>query len=122
MLVGITADGTAQVVRLFPPWIAPKPSQFPMGGPQAGSIMTNASIVSFDGKTLVVDLGGEKPTITVTPETRIAKPCRRRSPRSSRCAGHRCWHAEGDLLVAMTVTILTEPPVIRKLTSALPTP
>ena len=85
-----------------------------MGGPQAGSIMTNASIVSFDGKALVVDLGGEKPTITVTPETRIAKPVP--STFSEIKPGARVTAVgtpEGDLLVATTVTIITEPPVIR---------
>ena len=76
VLVGITGkpDGTAVIVRLFPPGITPKPSQFPMGGPQAGNVMTNASIVSFDGKALVVDLGGEQRDHHRRPETQIVKP------------------------------------------------
>jgi len=60
--VGVTGkpDGTAVSVRLFPPGIVPKPSQFPMAGARTGNVMTNASIVSFDGKPLVVDLGGKR--------------------------------------------------------------
>ncbi len=60
--VGVTGkpDGTAVSVRLFPPGIVPKPGQCPMNGAQAGTLMTNASIVSFDGKPLVVDLGGKR--------------------------------------------------------------
>jgi hypothetical protein len=75
-LVGITGkpDGTAVVVRLFPQGISPKPEQFPMGGPQAGSMMTNAKIDSFDGRILTVDLGGQKTQITVPPEAEIVKP------------------------------------------------
>jgi hypothetical protein len=75
-MVGVTGkpDGTAVVVRLFPPGIVPKPSQFPMGGQQTGNVMTNASIVSFDGKSLTVDLGGEKATLQVPPEAQIVKP------------------------------------------------
>jgi hypothetical protein len=115
-LVGITGkpDGTAVVVRLFPPGIVPKPSQFPMGGPQTGNVMTNAAIVSFDGKALVVDLGGEKATITVPPEAEIVKPVP--STFSEIKPGARIaalGAPEGETLVAQTVTIITQPPVIR---------
>jgi hypothetical protein len=116
VLVGITGkpDGTAVIVRLFPPGIVPKPSQFPMGGAQAGNIMTNASVVSFDGNALVVDLGGERATITVPPEAQIVKPV----PSSfgeikpgTRIAA--VGTPEGDLLVATTVTIITQPTPVR---------
>jgi hypothetical protein len=111
-LVAITGkpDGTAQIVRFFPPGITPKPSQFPMGGAQAGSIMTNANVVSFDGKALVVDLGGEKQTITVLPETQIVKP--NPSTFSELKPGVRVialGQPEGDTIVAQTVTISTQP-------------
>jgi hypothetical protein len=102
------------VVRLFPPGIVPKPSQFPMGGPQTGNVMTNAAIVSFDGKALVVDLGGEKATITVPPEAQIVKPVP--STFSELKPGVRVIAVgapEGDQLVAQTVTIVTQPPVVR---------
>jgi hypothetical protein len=115
-LVAITGkpDGTALVVRFFPPGIAPKPSQFPMGGAQAGNIMTNANIVSFDGKALVVDLGGEQATITVPPEAEIVKPLP--SSFTELKPGVRVTAVgtpDGDVLVAQTVTITTQPPVIR---------
>jgi hypothetical protein len=107
-------DGTAQVVRFFAPGISPKPSQFPMGGAQAGSIMTNATIVSFDGKALVVDLGNDKQTITVVPESQIVKPVP--STFSEVKPGARVTAVgtpDGDILTAQTVTILTQPPVVR---------
>lgn len=115
-MVGVTGkpDGTAVVVRLFPPGIVPKPSQFPMGGPQAGNVMTNASIISFDGKALVVDLGGEKTTLQVPPEAQIVKPVP--SSFSELKPGVRVIAVgaqEGDVLVAQTVTIITQPPVVR---------
>jgi hypothetical protein len=116
VLVGITGkpDGTAVIVRLFPPGIVPKPSQFQMGGPQAGNIMTNASIVSFDGKALVLDMGGEKPTINVVPETQIVKPVP--STFAEVKPGARIAAVgmpEGDVLVATTVTIITQPTPVR---------
>jgi hypothetical protein len=115
-MVGITGkpDGTAVVVRLFPPGIVPKPSQFPMGGAQAGNVMTNASIVSFDGKALVVDMGGEKPTITVPPEAQIVKPTP--STFAEIKPGTRIiavGNPEGDMVAATTVTIVTQPNVVR---------
>jgi hypothetical protein len=116
VLVGVTGkpDGTAVIVRLFPPGIAPKPSQFPMGGPQAGNIMTNATIASFDGKALVLDMGGERPTITVVPETQIVKPVP--STFAEVKPGARITAVgtpDGDLLVATTVTIITQPTPVR---------
>jgi hypothetical protein len=115
-LVGVTGkpDGTAVIVRLFPPGIAPKPSQFPMGGPQAGNIMTNATVASFDGQALVLDMGGERPTITVVPETQIVKPVP--SSFAEVKPGARITAVgtpEGDLLVATTVTIITQPTPVR---------
>jgi hypothetical protein len=116
VLVGITGkpDGTAVVVRLFPPGIVPKPSQFPMGGAQAGNVMTNAAIVSFDGKALVVDLGGEKATIAVPPEAEIVKPVP--SSFSEIKPGTRITALgvpEDNVLVAQTVTIITQPTPVR---------
>jgi hypothetical protein len=115
-LVGITGkpDGTAVIVRLFPPGITPKPSQFPMGGPQAGNIMTNAAIVSFDGKALVVDLGGEKATIMVPPEAEIVKPVPSNFAEikpGTRIAA--LGMPDGDQLVAQTVTIITQANPVR---------
>jgi hypothetical protein len=115
-LVAITGkpDGTAIVVRFFPPGITPKPDQFPMGGPQAGNIMTNATIDSFDGKTLIVNLSGSKATITVVPETKIVKPMPAQfadiKPSTRVLA---VGTPDGDNLNAQTVTIITQPPVVR---------
>ena len=111
-MVGVTGkpDGTAVSIQFFPPGISPKPSQFPMTGAQAGNIMTNASIVSFDGTTLTVDLGGEKATLTVPPDTRIVKP--QPSTFAEIKPGLRVFAVgapDGDVLVAQTVTITTPP-------------
>jgi len=111
-MVGVTGkpDGTAVSIQFFPPGISPKPSQFPMTGAQAGNIMTNASIVSFDGNALTVDLGGEKATLIVPPDTSIIKP--QPSTFSEIKPGLRVFAVgtpEGDVLVAQTVTI-TPPP------------
>ena len=115
-LVGVTGrpDGTALVVRIFPPGITPNPGQFPMGGPQAGNIMTNARIDSFDGRVLTLDLGGQKAVITVPPEAEIVKPL----PADfgdiqpgKRVAAFGTLGA--DVLRAQAITILTQPPVIR---------
>jgi len=115
-LVGITGkpDGTAVVIRLFPAGITPKPDQFPMGGPQTGSVMTNATIAGFDGKTLTVNLGGPTQTIAVPPEAQIVKPVP--STFAEIKPGTRIIAVgtpDGDVLGATTVTILTQPPVIR---------
>jgi hypothetical protein len=111
-LVGVTGkpDGTAISIQFFPPGISPKPSQFPMTGAQAGNVMTNASIVSFEGSTLTVDLGGENVTLTVPPDTRIIKP--QPSTFSEIKPGLRVFAVgtpDGDVLVAQTVTITTPP-------------
>lgn len=111
-MVGVTGktDGTAISIQFFPPGISPKPSQFPMTGAQTGNIMTNASIVSFDGSTLTVDLGGEKVTLTVPPDTRIVRP--QPSTFAEIKPGLRVFAVgapEGDVLVAQTVTITTPP-------------
>jgi len=108
-MVGITGkpDGTALVVRMFPAGVSTKPSQSPMSGAQTGNIMTNAAIVSFDGKSLVVDLGGEKPTISVTPDTQVVKPVP--STFSEIKPGVRVLATgmmDGDMLAATAVTIL----------------
>jgi hypothetical protein len=115
-LVGITGrpDGTAVVVRIFPQGITPKPEQFPMGGPQAGNVMTNARIDSFDGRVLTVDVGGQKVPITVPAEAEIVRP----EPASFADIqpGKRILAfgtPNGEVLQAQTVTILTQPPVIR---------
>jgi hypothetical protein len=115
-LVGITGrpDGTAIVVRLLPQGISPKPEQFPMGGPQAGSVMTNARIDSFDGRVLTVDLGGQKAQISVPPEAEIVKPLP--ATFADIQPGKRViafGTPSGDTLQAQTVTIVTQPPVIR---------
>src|SRR5436190_9679766 len=115
-MVAITGkpDGTAVVVRMFPAGVAVKPTQFPMGGAQAGNVMTNATIDSFDGKTLTVDLGGQKQTMTVPPEVQIVKPVP--SSFGELKPGVRIIAVgtpDGDGLTATSVTILTQPNVTR---------
>jgi hypothetical protein len=107
-MVGVTGkpDGTAVSVRFFPPGISPKPSQFPMTGAQAGNVMTNATIVAFDGKVLTVDLAGEKAMLTIPPETQIIKP--QPSTFAEIKPGVRVIAAgapDGDVLAAQSVTI-----------------
>ena len=116
-LVGVTGrpDGTAVVVRILPQGITPKPEQFPMGGPQAGNVMTNARIDSFDGRILTLDLGGQNMPITVPPEAEIVKPLP--ATFADIQAGKRVaafGTPAGDLLRAQTITVLTQPPVIRQ--------
>jgi len=99
-------DGTVVTVRFFTPGITPKPSQFPMTGPQAGNVMTNATIVSFGGKSIVVDLGGEKQTLMMASGSEVVKPLP--STFSEIKPGVRVLALgtpEGDSLVAQTVTI-----------------
>ncbi|MDP8923671.1 MAG: hypothetical protein M3O34_12420, partial [Chloroflexota bacterium] len=115
-LVGVTGrpDGTAVVVRLFPPGITPKPDQFPMGGAQAGNVMTNARIDAFDGRVLTLDLGGQKVMITVPPEAQVVKPIP--AGFAGIQPGKRVIAVgapNGDVLEAQAVTILTQPPVQR---------
>jgi hypothetical protein len=111
-MVGVTGrpDGTAVIVRFFPPGISPKPGQFPMTGAQAGNIMTNATIVSFDGTALVVDLGGERVTLTVPADAQIIKPLPATFAEIK--PGVRLFASgtpEGDVLVAQTVTVVSPP-------------
>jgi hypothetical protein len=74
--VGVTGkpDGTAVSIRIFPQGANPRTGQFPMNGAQASNIMTNASIVSFDGKAMALDYDGQAASITVTADTEIVKP------------------------------------------------
>jgi len=116
LLVAVTGkpDGTAVVVRIFPDGIPLAPSQFPMGGPQAGNIMTNAKIESFDGRVLTLDMGGQKVPITFAAESEVVQPMP--STFTEIQPGKRvlAFGSPGaDTLVANTVTILTTPPVIR---------
>jgi hypothetical protein len=118
VLVGITGrpDGTALVVRIFPPGVSPKPDQFPMGGAQAGNIMTNARIDAFDGSTLTVDLGGSKQPIKwVNGTSKVVKPLPSKfediQP-GKRILAAGTPSADGGL-VAQTVTIITQPAVQR---------
>jgi hypothetical protein len=75
-LVAVTSkqDGTAQIVRLFPQGANPRIGQFPMQGANAGNLMTNAKIDSFDGSKLNLDYNGEKATINVPADAQIIKP------------------------------------------------
>lgn len=75
-LVAVTStqDGTAQIVRLFPQGASPRIGQFPMQGVNAGNLMTNAKIDSFDGSKLNLDYNGEKTSITVPADAQIIKP------------------------------------------------
>jgi hypothetical protein len=109
-MVAITGkpDGTAIMIRMFTPGFTVKPTQFPMTGANAGNVMTNAMIDAFDGKTLTVDLGGQKQTITVPAEVQIIKPVP--SSIGEIKPGVRITAVgtpEGDVLTATTVTILT---------------
>ena len=115
-LVGVTGrpDGTAVTVRIFPSGITPKPDQFPMGGPQTGSVMTNARIDSFDGQVLMLDLGGQKVPITIPPEVEIVRP--QSVAFGEIQPGKRVVALgvpSGDVIRAQSFTILTQPPVIR---------
>lgn len=108
--VGVTGkpDGTAVSIRIFGQNTNPRLGQFPMQGAQAGNIMTNASIVAFSGSTLVVDIGGQQSSISVTPETEIVKPVT--AALADIAIGARVLAngtMTGDTLTAQTVTILT---------------
>ena len=108
--VGVTGkpDGTAISIRIFPANSNARTGQFPMNGPQAGNIMTNASIVSFDGKALSLDYDGQSASITVTPETEIVKPVP--ASLSDIVVGARILAngtVSGDTVAARTVTIQT---------------
>ncbi|MCC7370167.1 MAG: hypothetical protein IT306_17205 [Chloroflexi bacterium] len=108
--VGVTGkpDGTAVSIRIFGQNTNPRLGQFPMQGAQAGNVMTNASIVSFNGSTLVVDIGGQQSTIAVTPETEVVKPVP--AALTDIAIGTRVQAngtVSGDTVTAQTVTILT---------------
>jgi hypothetical protein len=108
-LVAVTGkpDGTALIVRLFPPGATPRSGQFPMSGAQAGNVMTNAKIEAFDGKKLSLDYDGQKASITVPSQAEIVKPVP--AAFSDITIGSRVQAAgtvSGDTLAARTVTIL----------------
>lgn len=109
-LVGVTGtpDGTALIVRLFPPGVNPRTGQFPMNGAQAGNVMTNAKIDGFDGKMLALDFAGQKASIAVLPETEIVKPVP--AAFSDITLGVRIQAngaVDGDTLTARSVTLST---------------
>jgi len=108
-LVAVTGkqDGTAIQIRIFPPGATPRTGQFPMSGPQAGNVMTNAQIDAFDGKTLTVDIDGAETTLTVPPEVEIVKPVT--ASFADIKVGERITATgspDGETLDAQTVTIL----------------
>jgi hypothetical protein len=78
--VGITGrpDGarlTAVTIRIFPAALGtPRPGQFPMSGTNAGNLMTNSVIDSFDGSTLTVDAAGQQFQLSVPPDVEVLKP------------------------------------------------
>jgi hypothetical protein len=77
--VGITGrpDGanlTAVSIRIFPAAQGTRPGQFPMTGAQAGNIMTNSVIDSFDGSTLTVSAAGQSYQIRVPSDAEVLKP------------------------------------------------
>lgn len=107
-LVAVTGkpDGTAVTIRMFPPGANPRVGQFPMNGAQAGNIMTNAKIVTFDGKTLSLDYDGQQTSVTVPPETDIVKQVGAQF--ADIAIGARVQASgtvSGDTLTAQTVTI-----------------
>jgi hypothetical protein len=94
-------------IRIFPGGFSPRTGQFPMNGPQAGNVMTNAKIEAFDGKTLSLDYDGQKASITVPPETEIIKPTP--AAFSDIQIGERVQAngtVSGDTLTARSVTLL----------------
>jgi len=66
-------DGTAISIRIFQSGVTIRPAQIPMAGAQQGNVMTNASIESFDGKTLVV-AAGDTIRLTVPADVEVLKP------------------------------------------------
>jgi Domain of unknown function (DUF5666) len=78
--VGITGrpDGanlTAVSIRIFPAAQGtPRPGQFPMTGANAGNVMTNSVIESFDGSTLTVSAAGQRFEIRVPSDAEVLKP------------------------------------------------
>ena len=111
-LVGVTGkpDGTAVSIRMFPPGATPRTGQFPMNGPRAGNVMTNAKIEAFDGTELTLGMNGEKTSIAVPPETEILKTVP--AAFSDITLGARVQAlgtANGDILAARSLTILGAP-------------
>jgi hypothetical protein len=78
--VGITGkpDGsnvTAVSIRIFPAAMGtPRPGQFPMTGANAGNLMTNSVIESFDGSNLTLSAAGQRYVIGVPAGTEVLKP------------------------------------------------
>jgi hypothetical protein len=107
-LVAVTSkqDGTAQIVRLFPQGSSPRIGQFPMQGANAGNLMTNARIASFDGTVLKLDYNGEQAQITVPADAEIVKPVQ--GSITDIVVGARVQangSVSGDTLTARSVTI-----------------
>jgi hypothetical protein len=101
-------DGTALSIRIFPPGATARTGQFPMNGPQAGNLMTNAKVEAFDGKTMALDYDGQKASIVVPPEAEIVKPVP--ATFSDIKIGERVQAlgtVAGDTLTARSVTIVT---------------
>jgi hypothetical protein len=108
-LVGVTGkqDGTAIQIRIFGPGLTPRTGQFPMTGPQAGNVMTNAKIDAFDGNTLTVDIDGAETKLTVPSDAEVVKPVP--AGFGDIKSGERILATgspDGDTLAAQTVTIL----------------
>jgi len=78
--VGVTgqpsADGelNAVHVRVFPEALNPFMGQRAMGGANLGNLMTNATITSLDGDTLVLSAAGSTYRIHLLPETEVVLP------------------------------------------------
>jgi hypothetical protein len=74
--VGVTSlpDGTIKQVRIFQQSSNIRGSQSPMAGPDQGNTMTNARIISFDGRQLVIDLNGQQLPFAVAASTEVVKP------------------------------------------------
>jgi hypothetical protein len=108
-MVGVTGkqDGTAIQVRIFGPGVTPRTGQFPMNGPNAGNVMTNAKIDAFDGNNLTVDIDGAETKLTVPADAEVVKPVP--ATFGDIKAGERILafgSPDGDVLAAQTVTIL----------------
>jgi hypothetical protein len=107
-MVGVTGkqDGTAIQVRIFGPSVTPRTGQFPMNGANAGNVMTNAKIDSFDGNVLTVDIDGAETKLTVPADAEVVKPVP--AAFSDIKSGERILamgSPDGDMLNAQTVTI-----------------
>jgi hypothetical protein len=65
-------DGTALSIRIFPPGADARIGPFPMNGPQAGNVMTNAKAEAFDGTSMSLRVDGQMASITVPADIRAA--------------------------------------------------